>query len=63
MLRQYHDTPEDEPAIHSVATNVLVSRHSFQRSTVVYEEGYVTTDLEDTRLEGKVVTIKIMLRR
>ena len=60
MSQQYHDTPEDQPTIHSVATNILVLRHLFQRLVVVHYKDNITTDLEDIRLEGKVVTIKIM---
>ena len=62
MSREYHDTPKDQPTTYSVATNVLVSRHSFQKLTIVHEEGNVTINLKNTRLEGKVATIKIMSR-
>ena len=62
MSRQYHDTLEDQPTTHNVATNVLVSQHSFQRSTVIHQENSVTIDLEDTRLDGNVATIKIISR-
>ena len=62
MSQQHHDTPEDQPTTHSVATNVLVSRHSFQRLAIVHQEDNVTKDLEETRLEEKVATIKIMSR-
>ena len=55
-------TLEDQPATYSVTTNVLVPRHSFQSSTVVHQEGNVTTYLENARFEGKVTTIKIMSR-
>ena len=62
MSLQYHDTPEDQPVTHNVATNVLVPRHSFKRSIVVHQEDSVMIYLEDTILEGKVVIIKIMSR-
>ena len=58
MSQQYHDAPEDQPTTHSVATNVLVLRHLFQRLTVVYQGGSVTKNLEGIRLEWKVVIIK-----
>ena len=61
--KECHDNPEYQSITHSVMTHILVSRHSFQRSTSVHHESNVMTNFEDTRFEGNVVTIKIVLRQ